>query len=109
MERQRAPVAQLDRALASGARGRGFESRRVRQNKPPFGGFLFGGSGSLSFSAQGGCSNAAAFCASFACRLTEPFGVQIPVRPIKKPPKGGLFWRPQGDSNPRYRRERAMS
>ena len=30
MERQRAPVAQLDRALASGARGRGFESRRVR-------------------------------------------------------------------------------
>ena len=31
MERQRAPVAQLDRALASGARGRGFESRRVRQ------------------------------------------------------------------------------
>ena len=29
MERQRAPVAQLDRALASGARGRGFESRRV--------------------------------------------------------------------------------
>ena len=30
MERKRAPVAQLDRALASGARGRGFESRRVR-------------------------------------------------------------------------------
>src|SRR5436190_1627990 len=27
----RAPVAQLDRALASGARGRGFESRRVYQ------------------------------------------------------------------------------
>ncbi len=29
--RPRAPVAQLDRALASGARGREFESRRARQ------------------------------------------------------------------------------
>lgn len=28
-----APVAQLDRALASGAKGRAFESRRVRQNE----------------------------------------------------------------------------
>ena len=28
---KRAPVAQLDRALASGARGREFESRRARQ------------------------------------------------------------------------------
>ena len=37
MERKRAPVAQLDRALASGARGRGFESRRVRHFFARFG------------------------------------------------------------------------
>ena len=37
MERKRAPVAQLDRALASGARGRGFESRRVRHFLPGYG------------------------------------------------------------------------
>ena len=32
---QRAPVAQLDRALACGAKGRAFESRRVYQQKSP--------------------------------------------------------------------------
>ncbi len=30
-----APVAQLDRVLASEARGRGFKSRRARQNENP--------------------------------------------------------------------------
>ncbi len=36
------PVAQLDRVLASDAKGRGFESLRVRHLfKPPFGRFFY--------------------------------------------------------------------
>src|SRR5712692_11888723 len=35
IERNHAPVAQMDRVRASGARGRGFESRRARHYRTP--------------------------------------------------------------------------